>query len=310
MAAALSTLDCVGNTPVVQLRRLVGADSATVVVKLEYFNPTGSYKDRMAKAIIEGAEARRDLRPGQTVLEVTGGSTGSSLALVCALKGYPIKLVTSDAFAQEKLKTMAAFGAELIIEPSDNGQITPELLDRMLARASEIENAEPVYRTDQFHNEDAFIGYRGIATELLDQIDEPIDVFCGGVGTAGMLMGVSHGFRERAANVRIVAIEPASSPLLSERRMGSHRVEGMAVMLHPPLLDPDAYDEVRSIEEEEARDTARKMARQEGIFAGTSSGLNVATAMQLARELGPGHTVATIACDFGLKYLDGDLYQA
>jgi cysteine synthase len=310
MTAAHSTLDYVGNTPVVQLQKLAGPESATVVVKLEYFSPTGSYKDRMAKAIIEGAEARGDLQPGQTVLEVTGGSTGSSLALICAQKGYPIKLVTSDAFASEKLKTMAAFGAELIIEPSDNGQITPDLLDRMLARASKIENAQPVYRTDQFHNQDAFIGYGGIATELLAQVDEQIDVFCGAVGTAGMLMGVSRGFQEHGANVRIIALEPASSPLLSEGRMGSHRVEGMAVMLHPPLMDADAYDEVRSIEEGVARETARNMARQEGIFAGTSSGLNVAAAIQIARELGPGHTVATVACDSGLKYLDGDLYQA
>lgn len=309
MTTARSTLDCVGNTPVVQLQRLAGPESATVVVKLEYFNPTGSYKDRMAKAIIEEAEARGDLHPGQTVLEVTGGSTGSSLAMICAQKGYPIKLVTSDAFSQEKLKTMAAFGAELIIEPSDNGQITPELLDRMLARASEIEQSEPVYRTDQFNNQDALIGYRGIATELLKQVDGHIDVFCGGVGTAGMLMGVSRGFRERDANVRVIALEPASSPLLSEGRMGSHRVEGMAVMLHPPLLDTDAYNEVRSIREVVARETARDMARQEGIFAGTSSGLNVAAAIQIASELGPGHTVATVACDFGLKYLAGDLYQ-
>ena len=310
MTAAHSALDCVGNTPVVRLQKLVGPESATVVVKLEYFSPTGSYKDRMAKAIIEAAETRGDLRPGQTVLEVTGGSTGSSLALICAQKGYPIKLVTSDAFAQEKLKTMAAFGAELIIEPSDHGQITPDLLDRMLTRASKIEHSEPVYRTDQFNNQDAFIGYRGIATELVDQIDEPIDVFCGAVGTAGMLMGVARGFRERDANVRIVALEPASSPLLSEGRLGSHRVEGVGVMLHPPLLDERLYDEVRSIEEEDARATARTMARQEGIFAGTSSGMNVAAAIQIARELGPGHTVATVACDFGLKYLDGTLYQA
>lgn len=221
MTVVPSTLDCVGNTPAVQLRRLAGPEAASVVVKLEYFSPTESYKDRMAKAIIEGAEARGDLRPGQTVLEVTGGSAGSSLAFICARKGYPIKLVTSDAFAPEKFQTMAAFGAELIIEPSDKGQITPDLLDRMLARASEIESAEPVYRTGQFHNQDAFIGYRGIATELLEQIDEPIDVFCGGVGTAGMLMGVSDGFREHGVNVRIIALEPASSPLLSEGRLGA-----------------------------------------------------------------------------------------
>jgi cysteine synthase len=309
MTVARSTLDIIGNTPVVQLRRLIGDDAATVLVKLEYFNPTGSYKDRMAKAIIEAAEARGDLTPGQTILEITGGSTGSSLAFVCAQKGYKVKLISSDAFADEKLRTMAAFGAEVILVPSDGGRVTPAFIERAVARAKEIEASEPVFRTDQFHNEDALTGYREIVTELLAQVDTPIDAFCGGIGTGGMLIGVSRAFRDLGHQVRIVGLEPASAPMLSEGHGGSHHIEGVAVVLAPPMLQLGDYDEIRTIEEDDARETARRLVREEGIFAGTSSGMNIAGAIQLAKELGPGHTVATVACDFGLKYLAGDLFQ-
>lgn len=310
MTAAPSTLDIVGHTPVVQLRKLVGPNAARVLVKLEYFNPTGSYKDRMAKAIIEAAEARGELQPGTTVLEVTGGSTGSSLAFVCAQKGYPVTLISSDAFAQEKLRTMVAFGAEVILVPSEGGKVTPAFIQRAEAKAQEIALSRPVYRTNQFTNEDALTGYREIVRELLDQVKGPIDGFCGGIGTGGMLAGVSRGFREMGHMVRIVGLEPASAPFLTQGHGGSHHVEGVAVVPSPPMLRADDYNEVWAIEEEEARETARRMAREEGIFAGTSSGMNVTAAIRLARELGPGHTVVTLACDFGLKYLAGDLYQA
>jgi cysteine synthase A len=310
MTVSRSTLDVVGNTPIVQLRRLTGDDAATVLVKLEYLNPTGSYKDRMAKAIIEGAEARGDLKPGMTVVELTGGSTGSSLAFACAIKRYPLKIVTSDAFAPEKLKTMRAFGAELIIEPSAGGQITPDLIPRMIARAEAIERDEGAYRTDQFHNTDALTGYRGIAEELGEQVPGTIDAFVGGVGTGGMIVGVSRALRERNVAVRVVGLEPLSAPLLSAGTAGTHHIEGVGVGIVPPLLEPGDLDEVRTIDEDEARETARRMAREEGIFAGTSSGMNVAAAIRLARELGPGHTVVTVAVDFGLKYLAGDLYEA
>lgn len=309
MTVSPSTLDTIGNTPIVQLRRLAGDDAARVLVKLEYFNPTGSYKDRMARAIIEGAEARGDLRPGMTVVEVTGGSTGSSLAFVCAQRGYPLKVVTSDAFAEEKLRTMAAFGAELIIEPSVNGQITGELIQRAIARAQGIAEADDAYWTDQFHNEDAIAGYRGIVAELTSQVDGPIDVFCGGVGTGGMLAGVSRALRERGGKTRVVALEPASSPILSEGRSGAHHIEGVGIGFAPPLLEPGDFDEARAIDEADARETARRMVREEGIFAGTSSGMNVTAAIRLAREVGPGHTVVTVAVDTGLKYLAGDLYE-
>jgi cysteine synthase A len=304
-----STLQAIGNTPLVQLRKLVSADCATVLVKLEYFNPTGSYKDRMALAMIEEAEARGDLRPGMTVVEYTGGSTGSSLAFVCAVKGYPFRVVSSDAFAREKLQTMRAFGAELTLVPSQGGQITPDLVPRMMEEARNIASSQKeTYWTNQMYNADSLKGYAAIGREVLEQVDGPIHAFCGGVGTAGMLMGVSGVLREAQDSVRIIALEPASSAVISTGRAGIHHVEGIGIGFLPPLLQKDAYDEARGIDEAEARQLARQLAKEEGIFGGVSTGLNMLGALQIARELGPGHTVVTVAVDTGLKYLAGDLY--
>ncbi len=304
-----SILDAIGNTPIVQLRKIVPQGSADVLVKLEYFNPTGSYKDRMALAMIEEAEARGDLQPGMTVVEYTGGSTGSSLAFVCAIKGYPFKVVSSDAFAREKLQTMRAFGAQLFLVPSEGGQVTPDLVPRMMKKATSLAEAEDTYFTNQLHNSDSIVGYRKIGKELLEQVDRQIDAFCGGVGTAGMLVGVSQELRQAYPKVRIVALEPATSAVISRGDAGSHHVEGIGVGFVPPLLDRALYDEARGIDEQEARRTARLLAQEEGIFAGTSSGLNVAGALQVAKELGEGNTVVTVAVDTGLKYLAGDLYD-
>ncbi len=304
-----STLQAIGNTPVVRLHKVVPANSAEVLVKLEYFNPTGSYKDRMALAMIEEAEARGDLRPGMTVVEYTGGSTGSSLAFVCAVKGYPLKVVSSDAFAREKLQTMRAFGAELLLVPSRGGQITPDLIPRMIEEARKLAASGNTYWTNQLHNPDSLKGYETIGQELLEQAEGSISTFCGGVGTAGMLMGVSRALRGAKSATRIVALEPASSAVISTGVAGAHHVEGIGIGMLPPLLNKDFYDEARDIDEAEARQMARRLAREEGIFVGTSSGLNVVGALQVARELGPGHTVATVAVDTGLKYLAGDLYE-
>jgi cysteine synthase A len=303
-----SVLEAIGNTPLVKLSKVVAPNSADIYVKLEYYNPTGSYKDRMALAMIEEAEKRGDLRPGMTVVEYTGGSTGSSLAFVCAVKGYPIQIVSSDAFAQEKLRTMRAFGADLTIVPSEGGKITPDLIPRMIEVARQIAAQGNTYWTNQFQNADSKIGYAGIGREIIEQLNGKINCFCGGVGTAGMLMGVSSELRKAVPSARIIALEPATSPILSEGRAGTHRVEGMGTGFVPPLLTHDGYDEARGIDEGEARRMAVRLAREEGIFAGISSGLNVTAAVQLARELGPGHTVVTVAVDSGLKYLAGDLY--
>ena len=304
-----SALQAIGNTPIVRLQKIVPAQSAEVLVKLEYFNPTGSYKDRMALSMIEEAEARGTLRPGMTVVEYTGGSTGSSLAFVCAVKGYPFKVVSSDAFALEKLQTMRAFGAELVLVPSMDGKVTPDLTPRMVAAARELAVEEGTYWTNQLYNADIITGHERLGRELLAQIEGPIHAFCGAVGTAGMLMGVARALRQAGSQARIIALEPATSAFISTGKAGGHHVEGIGIGYAPPLLEAAFYNEARGIDEEEARHMVRRLAKEEGIFAGVSSGLNVVGALQLAQELGSGHTVVTVAVDTGLKYLAGDLYE-
>jgi len=307
---AASVLDAIGRTPLVRLRRVVPQQAADVLVKLEFFNPTGSYKDRMALAMIEGAEKRGVLGPGIRVVEFTGGSTGSSLAMVCAAKGYRFLVLSSDAFSEEKLRTMRAFGAELRIVPSEGGKVTPALFDRFRAEIAKLAAEPNTYWTDQFHNEDAVVGYRGIGRELVEQTGGAVDAFCGAVGTGGMLRGVAQALREGGSRARIVALEPSQSPAMTEGRSGAHRVEGTATGRIPPHMEDKPYDEARAIDEDEGREMARRLAREEGLFVGTSSGLNVAAAIAIARELGPGRVVATVAVDTGLKYLAGDLFTA
>jgi cysteine synthase A len=292
-----SMLDMVGHTPVVRLSKVVPQGAADVFVKLEWFNPTGSYKDRMALAMVTEAERRGDLTPGMTVVEYSGGSTGSSLAYVCAAKGYRFRVVSSDAFAAEKLKTMRAFGADLTIIESDGGKVTPELTPRMIAKVAEFAAEPGTYWTDQLNNADSLVGYREIGRELLEQMDRPIDVFCAMVGTAGLTMGVSTALAEAGADTRIVLIEPASTAVISGGEPGTHGVEGTGIGFIPPLLDVDRYDEVRPIEEADGRSMAPRLAAEEGLLAGTSTGLNIAAAIDLAVELGAGKTVVTVACD-------------
>ena len=309
ISVADSVLRAIGNTAVVRLGRVVPAGSADVIVKLESLNPTGSYKDRMALAMIEGAEARGALRPGMRVVEFTGGSTGSSLGMVCAAKGYRFVVLSSDAFSREKLLTMEALGAELRMVPSEGGKVTPVLFSRFKKEIAVLAGEPDTFWTDQFHNEDAVQGYMGIGIELLQQTGGRIDAFCGAVGTGGMLRGVARAFREAGSRARIVALEPASSPALTEVRGGAHRVEGIGTGSVPPHMVDRPFDEARSIEESDARTMARRLAREEGLLVGTSTGLNIHAAVQLARELGPGKTVATVAVDTGLKYLAGDLFE-
>ncbi|MGH3079333.1 MAG: PLP-dependent cysteine synthase family protein [Gaiellaceae bacterium] len=300
-------LGAIGSTPVVRLERLVEPGMAEVWVKLESANPTGSYKDRMALAMIEGAERDGRLSPGQTVVEYTGGSTGSSLALVCALKGYPLRIVSSDAFAQEKLRTMEALGAEVEIVPSPQG-ITPELLPRMIDRSREILEEFGGFATDQFRNHDMVDGYGALAEELLTQVGTGIDAFCTYVGTAGCFTGVTRRLRESLPELHRVAIEPAESPVLSGGEPGTHRIEGGGVGFWPPLLEQDDVDEVRTVPTAEAFAMARRAAREEGLWSGPSTGANLTVALELARRLGPGKRVATTLVDSGLKYLAGELY--
>jgi cysteine synthase A len=302
-------LGAIGSTPIVRVERLAEPGSAEVWVKLESANPTGSYKDRMALAMIEGAERDGRLQPGQAVVEYTGGSTGSSLAYVCALKGYPLHIVTSDAFAYEKLRTMEAFGARLDVIPSPEG-ITPELIPAMIERSREIVRETGGFPTDQFRNRDMLDGYAALGEELLEQLDGRIDAFCGYIGTAGCFVGVTRVLRRSLPELLRVGIEPAESPVLSGGAPGTHRIEGGGAGFRPPLLGDDDLDEVRTVSTADAFAMARRAAVEEGLWSGPSTGANLTVALELARRLGSGKRVATTLVDSGLKYLGGDLYAA
>ncbi|PTB41316.1 hypothetical protein M441DRAFT_26546 [Trichoderma asperellum CBS 433.97] len=306
---AMSIFDAIGNTPVIKLNHIVPDGSADVYIKLEFFNPTGCYKDRMALSMIEQAEKRGDLQPGMTVVEATGGSTGSSLAFVCAQKGYNFEVVCSNAFSVEKLRSITALGAKLDIVHSPTGKVTADLMPSMMQRAKEVGDQEGYYYTNQFQNQDALIGYEGIGHELVIQFPNGIDAFCGAIGTAGMAMGVGRVFRSKMPATKIVILEPASAPHITKGQTGPHSVEGIAVVSRPTHLDETLYDEARAIEEDKARAMCRLLAKKEGLLVGTSTGINVVAALELAKELGAGKTVVTVAVDTGLKYLNGNLFQ-
>jgi cysteine synthase A len=301
-------LAAIGGTPVARLSTVPGQDAAEIWVKLEGANPTGSYKDRMALAMIEGAERSGRLRRGQTVVEYTGGSTGSSLAFVCALKGYPLRIVSSDAFAPEKIATMRAFGAEVEVLPSPEG-ITPTLIPRLMARAREIVAETEGYPTDQFNNPDMIDGYRELGRELATQLDDRIDAVCLYVGTAGCFLGTTRALRDRIPKLHRVVIEPAESPVISGGAPGTHHIEGGGAGFWPPQLSRDDFDEVQTVTTDDAVEMARHAARENGIFSGPSTGANLVVARRLATRLGPGARVATIQVDSGLKYLGGSVYR-
>lgn len=309
MKKALNALEAIGNTPIVKLNKVVPDYAADVWVKLEGGNPTGSYKDRMALAIIEGAEIRGDLKQGMTVVEYTGGSTGSGLAFVCAVKGYKFHVISSDAFAKEKLDTMRAFGAKLEVIHSQSGKINSNLINQMIDRAKKLATKDDYFFSDQLNNADIIKGFEKMGQEILGQIDGSIDAFTCSLGTAGAFMGVSNILLDSDKDTKIVALEPASAPYYSKNQSdGDHHVEGIGLGFELPLLDKNNYHEARGIDESEAREMAKLLASEEGIFGGTSSGLNVVGAIQLAEELGKGKTVVTIAVDTGLKYLTGNLF--
>lgn len=304
-----NVLDAIGETSLVALHRVVPPGSARVVVKVEGGNPTGSMKDRMAQAMIAGAVADGRLRPGGTVVEYTGGSTGASLALVCAARGYRLRLVTSRAFSEEKLTQMAALGAELTLVESEGGLITKALFQEMIATARGLSEAPGSYWTDQLHNRDSIAGYHPMGEEIWRQAAGAVDAFVQAVGTAASLTGVATVLRRHHPGVRIVAVEPGESAVLSGGPPGAHRIEGIGIGYAPPLWDPALADEVVAVPTAEAEAMARRLAREEGLFAGTSSGANVVAALRVAARLGPGKTVATLLVDSGLKYLSTGVYR-
>ena len=305
-----TNMTAIGNTPLIQLKVLPGPDDAEVWVKWEGANPTGSMKDRMALSMILGAEESGKLKPGGTVMDYTGGSTGSSLAMVCATRGYKAHFVSSDAFADSKLNTMRAFGAILDVLPSIDRQITPELFDRCFARVHELKSQPGYFYTDQFNNPDNRRAYHAMANEILEELKGEIDEFVAGVGTGGCFSGNTEYFKEHAPRTKCYAIEPMNSqPLAGKGKTGGHRLEGMGSGFVPGGCRIDLADGFIPVTDEDATKTAQLLATREGIFGGTSSGANVFVALQRAKELGRGRRVITVICDSGLKYLDGDLYK-
>jgi cysteine synthase A len=302
------TLAAIGSTPIVRLQRIVPDAHADVWVKMEAANPTGSYKDRMALAMIRGAERSGRLAAGQPVVEYTGGSTGSSLAFVCAVTDHPLHIVTSDAFAVEKRRTMEAFGASVEVLASPAG-ITPDLIPRMRARAAEVAVEVDGFQTDQFRNTDMIDGYLRLGHEIVEQIPGSVDALCLYVGTAGCFLGVSRALRVAHPALHRVAVEPGESPVLSGRPAGTHRIEGGGVGFFPDLLDGSDFDEVIAISTADAFVMARHAATTEGLFSGPSTGANLVASLQVAKRLGAGRTVVTIQVDSGLKYLHGDLFD-
>ncbi|MFL2613326.1 MAG: cysteine synthase family protein [Flavobacteriales bacterium] len=302
-------LEIIGNTPIVKLQKIVPRGCGEIYLKLEAYNPTGSKKDRMALAMIEGAEKRGDLKKGMTVVEYSGGSTGAGLAFVCSLKGYRFRLITADVFGKEKISLMNSLGADLEVIKSRDGKITKELINKMINRAKEISKEPNTFFTNQLDNEDVIKGFVPLGEEILDQINGSIDAVCDTVGTAGTLMGIAKAFKNANSNSKIIAVEPSSSPILSKGIKGSHNVEGVGLGFIPKIYDSKLVYDVITIEESIARQTSRDLALKEGVFCGTSSGMNVAAAIQISQKLGPKSRVVAIACDTGLKYLSEGLFD-
>jgi cysteine synthase A len=305
----LDILGAIGGTSLVQLRRVVPPGRAAILAKLEWENPTGSMKDRMAQAVISAAEADGRLVPGGTVVEYTGGSTGASLALVCAARGYRLRIVSSHAFSQEKLDHMAALGAELTLVPSEGGRTTKKLILDMVEAARVLSREPRTFWTNQLENLDSLAGYQALGEELWSQTGGRVDAFVHGVGTGASLRGVATVLKGHRPGVRIVAVEPAESSVLLGGPPGPHKIEGVGIGYTPPLWDPALVDEILPVRTEDAKEMARRIAREEGLFAGTSSGANVVAALQVAERLGPDATVVTLLADSGLKYLSTDVYR-
>jgi cysteine synthase len=304
----MTVLDHIGKTRLILLRNMVPMGSARVVLKLEYENPTGSMKDRMALAMVQAAEADGRLRPGGSVVEYTGGSTGVSLAFVCAAKRIPLRIVTSEAFSKEKRDHMKALGARLTLVPSPTGGTTKALTLEMIETARKLASTPGSYWTDQLNNTDQLSSYDRMGKEIWEQTNGQVSAFVQSVGTAGSLRGISARLRVHDEAVHIVAVEPEESAVLSGRPSGSHKIEGTGIGFVAPLWTDGIANEIQTVSTQEAMETARRLARDEGIFAGTSTGANVAVALRVAGRLGPDHLVVTVAVDSGMKYLSTPQY--
>lgn len=297
-------LDTIGNTPLIPLRNITAKNGARILLKMESRNPTGSMKDRMALAMIEAAETDGRLKLGGAVVEYTGGSTGVSLALVCAVKGHPLHLVTSDAFSKEKLDHMRLLGAKLTLIPSDMGKQTERLTRDMIREAHRIADETGAYITAQMENTDQVQAYVKMAAEIWEQTEGKMDALVQSVGTAASIRGLSYSLRQYKQDIQIVAVEPSESAVLSGGPTGSHKIDGVGAGYVVPLWNSNIPDEIEQVSTDEARAMAFRLATEEGVFCGTSTGANVTAALRVAERLGPSATIVTIMCDTGMKYLN------
>lgn len=299
----------IGNTSLIKLNKVVPQGCGQVFVKLEWENPTGSMKDRAAQAMISRAEEDGKLKPGYSVLEYTGGSTGISLALICVAKGYHLQIITSDAFSQDKLSQMSAFGADLTLVPSEGGLTTKKLILDMIETAREFSKKPSTYWTNQLYNVDSIAGYYPLGEEIWNQTNGEVNVFIQSVGTAASLRGAATVLKKHNSKIKTLAVEPAESAVLSGAQPGPHKIEGVGIGYTPPLWNSSLVDEIIPVKTEDAKAMARRLAKEEGLFAGTSSGANVIAAIQIAEQLGPDSKIVTLMVDSGLKYLSTDVYK-
>ena len=304
-----SVMAGIGNTPLIQLQKIVPEKSANIFVKLEWANPTGSMKDRMAKAVIEKAAASGKLNPGDTVVEYTAGTTGVSLAFVCAAMGYKFHAAFSNAFSDEKRRTMLAFGAKITDVISDNKKITETLIKEMIATAKKLSEQPGHWWCDQLNNEDAANGYHSLGEEIWQQMNGKLDAFVHCASTAHSIHGTTEILWKHDKNIQIAAVEPDESAVLSGRPTGSHKIEGIGLGFIPPLWHPELINEILTVTTDDAKNMARRLAKEEGIFAGTSSGANVVAALRVAERMGKKKSVVTIMVDSGLRYLSTDVYK-
>ena len=305
----MNNLSAVGNTPIVKLNKIVPDNSAEVWVKLEGLNPTGSYKDRMAASVLQNALQRGDVNVGDKVIEYTGGSTGTALAYASAVLGLNFTAVFSDAFSKTKQQSMEAFGAQVVVVKSEDGNITADLFERMKNKAEELVAQPGTFYVNQFGSPDIKKGYMTLGREIVSQLDGNVDVLCSAVGTGGALMGSYAGIEESGINPDLIALEPLQSPILTQGKTGAHKVEGIGAGFEPPFLDKSKLSDVRAIDQDDAFNMCRLLAKEEGIFGGGSTGLNVCAALEIAKDIGPGKRVVTLNCDNGLKYLGSHIYS-
>jgi len=305
-----SVLDAIGKTPMVELKRVAPRGSAKVLVKLEFCNPTGTMKDRVALAMINAAEKDGRIRPGGTVVEYTGGSTGVSLALVCTAKGLRLKIVYSDAFSDDKKCMMRALGAEITDVKSDHGKMNERLFKELIATAERLANQPNHWFCNQLNNPDGKAGYHGLGDEIWEQTGGKVDAFVQSVGTAHSIHGVTDALWKHDPRIHITAVEPAESAVLSGGPTGDHGIEGIGTGFIPPLWEPKKVNSIIPVSTEDAKAMARRLAKEEALFVGTSSGANIAAALQVAKKLGPKATVVTLMVDSGLRYVSTDLFRA